>query len=115
MITVMYNTNLICTYNTINDADISNKIYQHELLSVFNLTCYSNQLTTYIQQLYTSLDYPIKEITQHVSFHSDDPELLFLVLFSYDYFNYTHNLICKIITKQDTTKCHEELISILKG
>ena len=110
----MYNTDLICTYNTIDDADISNETYQHELLSVFNLTCYSNQLTTCIQQLYTSYYHSIKDILQHISFHSDDPELLFLVLFSYDYFNYTHNLLCKIITKQDTTKSHEELISILK-
>ena len=110
----MYNTDLICTYNTIDDAEISNETYQRELLSVFNLTSYSNQLTTCIQELYISYYHSIKDILQLVSFDSDDPELLFLVLFSYDYFNYTHNLLCKIITKQDTTICHEELISILK-
>ncbi len=108
----MYNTNLVCTYKTIEDEQLSNETYQHELLAVFGLTAYSDTLLNFIQQLYT--DYPMKEILQHVPFQYSDPELLFLVLFSYDYFNYTHNLLCKIITKQDTMQCQTELITILK-
>ena len=99
---------------SISDEELSHTTYQNELLSVFNLNSYSNTLLIFIQELYTSLEYPVKEILQHISFHSDDPELLFLVLFSYDYFKYTHDFICKIITKQDITKSHEELINILK-
>ena len=77
------------------------------------LTTYSDTLLTFIQQLYT--EYPMKEIVQHVPFqYSEDPELLFLVLFSYDYFNYTHNLLCKIMTKQDIMQCQTELITVLK-
>lgn len=110
----MYNTEISCTYMTITDEELSNKTYQNELLSAFHLTSYSDTLLTFIQQLYTSLDYPIKDILQHISFHSDDPEMLFLILFSYDYFKYTHDLLCKIITKQDTAKNHEELINTLK-
>jgi hypothetical protein len=95
--------------------DSSNEMYQKELLTVFGLTTYSDTLMNSIQQLYISLDYPMKEIVQHVPFqYSDDPELLFLVLFSYDYFKYTHALICNIINKQDTKQSHDELISALK-
>jgi hypothetical protein len=100
---------------TIEDEQLSNEVYQNELLSVFGLSTYSDALVTFIQQLYTSLEYPIQEILQHVSFqYAEDPEMLFLVLFSYDYFKYTHALLCNIITKQDTTQCRETLIDVLK-
>lgn len=110
----MYNTNMVCTYMTIQDEQLSNETYQNELLAVFGLTTYSDRLLTFIQQLYT--DYPMKEIVKHIPFqYSEDPELLFLVLFSYDYFNYTHNLLCKIMTKQDSMQCQTELITILNN
>jgi len=100
---------------TIEDEPLSNKMYQNELLAVFGLNTYSERLINSIQNLYSSLDYPIKDILQYVSFqHSEDPDLLFLILFSYDYFKYTHELLCKIITKQDTTQAHEELLVVLK-
>ena len=111
----MYNTSLLCTYMTIEDETLSNEKYQNELLTVFGLNTYSEKLVNSIQNLYSSLDYPFKDLLQHVSFqYSDDPDLLFLVLFSYDYFKYTHNLLCNIITKQDTTQTYEELITVLK-
>jgi hypothetical protein len=101
---------------TIADEQLSNEVYQNELLSVFGLSTYSDTLVTFIQNLYTSLDYPIQELLQHISFqYSEDPEMLFLVLFSYEYFKYTHSLVCKIITKQDTTQTHEDLINVLKN
>ena len=110
----MYNTSVTCTYMDIHD-DLSNEIYQKELLAVFGLTTYSDILMTSIQQLYSSLSYPMKEIIQHIQFqYSDDQELLFLVLFSYDYFKYTHALICDIMNNQDPTPSHNELISMLK-
>jgi hypothetical protein len=111
----MYDTSLPCTYMTIEDEQLSNEQYQSELLSVFGLNTYSDTLVNSIQNLYTSLEYPFKELLQHVPFHySDDSDMLFIVLFSYEYFKYTHELLCKIITKQDTTQIHEELISVLK-
>jgi hypothetical protein len=111
----MYNTSLPCTYMTIEDEQLSNEKYQTELLAVFGLNTYSETLINSIQNLYNSLDYPIKEILQHVPFqYSNDPDMVLLVLFSYDYFKYTHALVCNIITKQDTTQCYNELITILK-
>jgi hypothetical protein len=100
---------------TIENEELSNETYQNELLTVFGLNTYSDALVISIQNLYSSLEYPFKEILQYVSFqYSEDPDLLFVVLFSYDYFNYTHALLCNIITKQDTTQSHEELITVLK-
>ena len=110
----MYNTKIQCTYMTIEDEQLSNEKYQTELLSVFELNTYSERLVNSIQNLYNSLDYPIKDILQHVPFqYSADTDMLFLVLFSYDYFKYTHALLCNIITKQDTTQSYDELITVL--
>ena len=112
----MYNTSMQCTYINYENEEVSNEVYQKELLSVFGLSEYSETLSNKIDELYKTLDYHmIQDILKHVPFfYSQDPEMLFMVLFSYDYFNYTHNLITKIITKQDTSQCHEELMSILK-
>jgi hypothetical protein len=112
----MYNTSVQCTYMNIENVELSNEVYQSELLSVFGLSEYSETLTTEMDRLHKVVDsILIQEILKHVPFFSQDPEMLFMVLFSYDYFKYTHALITKIITKQDTKQCHEELLAILKN
>lgn len=111
----MYNTSFKCSYMTVENLQISNETYQNELLSVFGFSSYSDKLPTRIQELYHTLNYSeMKDILKNVPFYLTDPEMLFMVLFSYDYFKYTHDLICKILTKQDTTNYHDELITILK-
>ena len=111
----MYNTTFLCTYKNIVDEELSNAKYQEELLKAFTMPTFSENLTTQIEQLYKSLSYDFTEILSHVEFiYSNDTEMLFMLLFSYDFFSYTHELIKKIIEKEDTTIECKKLIDTLK-
>jgi hypothetical protein len=111
----MYDTTFLCSYKNIVDEELSNKTYQEELLKAFTLSKFSEELTTHIEKLYKTLSYDFTEILTHVEFiYSNDTEMLFMLLFSYDFFNYTHELIKKIINNQDTTIECKNLIDTLK-
>ena len=111
----MYNTEFSCTYKNIVDEELSNAKYQEELLKAFKITEFSNDLTTNIEKLYKTISYDFTYILKHVEFiYSYDNDMLFMLLFSYDLFKYTHELIKKIIVKEDSTKECENLIQNLK-
>jgi hypothetical protein len=90
--------------------------YQIELLNAFGLTKISDTLSNLVENLYHELQYPyMKEILDYIPVtFSSDPVILFMCLFSYDYFKYTHELIVNIISKKDTNLAHQKLLSILK-
>jgi hypothetical protein len=94
----------------------SNTQYQTELLNVFGLSKISDTLSTLVEKLYHEINYPfMKEILDYIPVtFSSDPVILFMCLFSYDYFKYTHELIVNILLKKDTTLVHQQLLSILK-
>jgi hypothetical protein len=111
----MYNTSFRCTYLDIENETISNEIYQNELLAVFGEKKFSDVLSVHISALYTKIHEEFQDILKHVEFnYSRDPEMLFMILFSYEYFKYTHAYLVNIITKQDCSKSHAELVTILK-
>jgi hypothetical protein len=111
----MYNTNMKCTYMDIKEDEF-NIGYQTELLLAFNLSEYSDQLTTKIEKLYNYLTIhylKLPEIMACIHNFSTDSTMLFMYLFSHDYFSYTHSLLVDIFTKKDTTQSHNLLVSIL--
>ena len=111
----MYNTSFQCTYLDIENETISNEIYQNELLAVFGEKIFSDLLSGHISALYPKVQHQFQDILTHIKFsYSRDPEMLFMILFSYEYFNYTHAYLVNIITKQDVSKSHSDLITILK-
>jgi len=110
----MYNIEFIPTYMDIQDEDLSNEKYQSELLIVFNVPEYTDGLHEHMSKLFKELNYPMDDILQHVFTFSNDPEMLFMILFSYQYFKYTHVFVSDLLTKKDPTKSKEELIAILK-
>jgi hypothetical protein len=112
----MYNTSFLCTYMEIQNETESNTQYQTELLNVFGLSKISDTLSTLVEKLYHEINYPfMKEILDYIPVtFSSDPVILFMCLFSYDYFKYTHELIVNILLKKDTTLVHQQLLSILK-
>ncbi len=112
----MYNTSFSCSYMDIQDESESDQQYQTELLMAFHLTEISNTLSDLVEKLYHELTYPLmQELLDHIPItFSSDPVILFMCLFSYDYFKYTHELIKNIALKQDTTKHHEQLLLLLK-
>jgi hypothetical protein len=109
----MYNTNFSCTYTTIQDEEMSNKTYQKELLQAFDMITFSDELTKHVDHLYKTISYDFTPILNHVEFVYQDTEMLFMLLFSYDFFNYTHELMKKIILQQDTKDEYNKLISVL--
>jgi hypothetical protein len=111
----MYTTTFTCTYKTIVDEEVSNKTYQTEILKAFSMTTFSDELTKQIDQLHKTISYDFSSILNHVDFIYQDTEMLFMILFSYDFFDYTHELIKKIILKEDTTVEYNKLISVLKN
>jgi hypothetical protein len=113
----MYNTSFLCTYLDIEDINVSDEQYQIELLAAFNLSEISDKLSVLVEKVYNELNYPyMKEILDYIPItFSSDPVILFMCLFSYDYFKYIHELIVNIILKQDTKINHEKLIHILKS
>ena len=112
----MYNTSFSCSYMDISDESESNEQYQTELLMAFHLTDISNKLSDLVEKIYNELNYPlIQELLDHIPItFSSDPVILFMCLFSYDYFKYTHELVKNILLKQDTTKEHQQLLLLLK-
>jgi len=99
----------------IKNTIVADEQYQKELLAAFNLLQFSN-LSVLVENLYNELNYPLmKELLDYIPItFSSDPVILFMCLFSYDYFKYTHELIVNIVLKQDTTIQHNNLIHILK-
>jgi hypothetical protein len=112
---MLYNTGLIITYNfydpilrkqctdkfDLEDVeefeDLSELIYQSELLKAFNLTDITQLTNKMISDLYDNLktsDIFLKYLEDMKSnFIYDDLETVFTLLFSYDYFFITHKHI----------------------
>ena len=112
---MLYNTGLIITYNfydpilrkqstdkfDLEDVeefeDLSELIYQSELLKAFNLTDITQLTNKMISDLYDKLktsDTFLKYLEDMKSnFIYDDLETVFTLLFSYDYFFITHKHI----------------------
>jgi len=117
----MYNTKLQCTYNfydlslnhidpldnsrlvDIEDCDeledMSELMYQSNILNAFHLEEYNGDIIDAgIHDLYEKMkgNDILNECMQHLAkqFISDDLEIGFVVLFSYNFFYITHRCIC---------------------
>ena len=105
----------MCTYLDIENETISNEIYQNELLAVFGEKKFSDVLSNHISALYKNVHIYFKDLLKYIQFsYSNDPEMLFMILFSYEYFKYTHAYLVNIMLKQDVSKSYAELVDILK-
>lgn len=105
----MYTLDMECLYET-------NEEYQTILLQAFQISSH-DALGDKISDLYTALkDHPtlppllnkIMEIYIWASY-----ETAFYLLFSYDYFQYTHPYVIQVL-KQEEGTAHEKLLSELK-
>jgi hypothetical protein len=71
-------------------------------------------LATQIQMLYDQLkdQEKIKSLIQKINGPWMTPDLAFCVLFSYEYFEYTHRFICELLNDQPLTS-YDTLYSLL--
>jgi len=110
----MYNTNIICTYNTpevfLEDDNISEKeklfirdvIYRQELLDILEIEEYDEkELVAAIHELYKKVKENtfLNECMIYLSkkFMNDDKEFGLMVLYSYDYMYVTHICISEFL------------------
>jgi hypothetical protein len=110
----MYNTNLVCTYNTdkifLNFENISEKqkgflqdeIYRQELLNILGLEEYNEEkISSSIHELYERIkeNIQLKEcmINLASNFISTDEEIGLIMMFSFDYMYITHICISEFL------------------
>ena len=110
----MYNTNVICTYNTddvFNEDDqvieeekefIRNVIYRQELLDILGMEEYNeHEMTNKIHHLYEMIktNKKFNECILHLEnkFMVADGEIGLMMLFSYDYMYLTHICISEFL------------------
>lgn len=95
----MYNTNIKLTYHNIV-GDTSDTTYRKELLDVFqiDINCF-NQLNDKIDEIYKLLPNDNLKWNQILEksaskFLSNEKDMGFMILFSYDTFHIVHRLLC---------------------
>jgi hypothetical protein len=107
--TFMYTTSMDCTYSTTEQ-------YQVELLKAFQVSHY-DELGTKMTDLYqivqgeSTLTTLLNKVIEVYSWAN--PEHAFFLLFSYDYFKYTHLYIVDLLEKRESSS-YENLLSELK-
>jgi len=137
----MYNTKMICTYYYYDDElkqkipgelmnmnlvfeqqpdDVCDLIYQTDYLQIFGLVEFDyNVINAEMKRIYelsgVKSNAKLQECMKKVAnmFLSEDLELGFMVLFSYDYLFATHLCICDIMEYGSIQEKHLELLSNL--
>lgn len=103
--TIMYTTSMTCEYE-------SNEEYQVVLLKAFQVSHYDelgNKMTTVYESIHHStLSLVLDKIREVYTWAN--PEHAFFLLFSYDYFKYTHPYIVDLMENHDCTQSYESLI-----
>jgi hypothetical protein len=117
----MYNTKVICTYNTpevfldtdvLSDKDkdfIRDAIYRQELLNILGIDDFNeNEMAKAIHNLYEKIKNCsfLKECMVNISerFQNKDFELGLMILFSYDYMYLTHMCVSEYLEKGEITE-----------
>jgi len=125
----MYNTKIVCTYNTsdvflesdnITDNEkkfICDAIYRQELLNIFGIEEYNETLLDKgIHELYEKIKdcEELKKcmITLSGHFMSNEPELGLMIMFAFDYMHFSHICISEYL---ETGKITEKNIWNLKS
>jgi hypothetical protein len=125
----MYNTKYICRYNSpdvfletdvVTEKEkefIRNVLYKEDLLNIFDIeNCCEETMNKIILDIYDRIhDHEgLKECMNHVSSNFSitlEPEVGFILLFSFDYLYLTHICICEFI---ENGKISDSSLSDLK-
>ena len=130
-----YNTKYVCSYNNsdvfleseleiLNEDEkvfVRDALYRRDLCNIFNIEdqCfYEDKITDNISKLYKKingeafLESCIAKVSDN--FFSNDVELCFTILFSFDYLYLVHPCICEFIETGKINKSNESLIELKK-
>ena len=111
---INYDSSFLTTYKLHSDDDDRNLCYQLQLLQALNITSYDSIiLTTHIDKIRfflqnnSELDAILLALQEkykdtNIAFMIDDrnSNVLFQLLFSYDYFDVTHKCLCKYLNEK---------------
>lgn len=95
---MIYNFDIQVNYIEKNDDEI----YRKQLLQVFNLEEYNDSIIEKITKVYNLIkeNESFKKIINNVSnkhgFNKQTHEDIFIILFSYDYFETFHKVLCQL-------------------
>jgi hypothetical protein len=124
-----YNTNYICKYNnnvfsqdeeaTLSDNEkyfVNDSLYRNDILNIFNLEEFNELvINNCINKIYEKVkNYDdLKPILKKLAgfFFSEDCELGILLMFSYDYLEYSHPCMCEFL---ETGKISYDKLNKLK-
>jgi hypothetical protein len=122
-----YNTEIKCNYRDFNDEKESDLIYKKNLIEIFNLqdNILSDELFEIMSESIEKLrDYLLsKSYYQKIQnlaiktsslFIFEDEKTGFMLLYSYDFCDKFHNLICNIINNDDIPEeQYDELLNLV--
>ena len=128
---VMYNTKIVCTYNTVDvflDTDnitasemefVRDALYRQELLDILELEEHDEQLMSdalhkLYEQVKGSQELRKCMVKMAGRIMSDDEEFGLFILFAYDYMYLTHTCVCEYLeTGKITPASMENLHSLI--
>ena len=106
----MYDSNFLCTYQLVNDDDLSDDLYRCQFLQACKLKSWNdntvNTIINYLEKLTKS------DPTFQSALKSSQIQQQFIFLLAYPYFHITHRCICDIITHNHVLEKHKNELFI---
>ncbi len=100
----MYNSKFLCTYQLINEPDLSDDLYRCQFLQACNIREWDgNIIHNVIGYLETLIK---KDGTFYQTLKKYNMTDQFIILLSYPYFHITHRCICDIIHNNKVSERH---------
>ena len=100
----MYNSNFLCSYQLIEEPDLSDDLYRCQFLQGCNIKSWDgdtiHKVIQYVEQL-TKQDANFHKQLKHYNMENS-----FILLLAYPYFHITHKCICDIIHNKKVSKTH---------
>ena len=95
----MYNVAYTCIYNKMADAEASNEQFQKDVLGALQTD--EESLVSAVEELFAQVDCgdimnSLKQLRE-VAVMCDTDVMVFMMLFSYDYFHQTHLFLCEYL------------------
>jgi hypothetical protein len=104
----MYNSTFICTYQLIDEPDLSDDLYRCQFLQACNLKEWDGDT---IHNIITYLETLIKHDTDfYQCLETNDMAKQFILLLAYPYFHMTHRCICDIIHHKKVSENHTKAL-----
>jgi hypothetical protein len=132
----MYQHDFICTYKMMNEQEDQEQLYRIQLLQAFDLEQWNDGkinsiLEELLQSLSSSSEFKVLmdkakenknfiDVLENVELFDEDViddnsnEIIFKMLFTYDYFDLIHRCLCDYLTIKTITQTHlNALINVL--